>query len=145
MLGVDEGAGAALALGLGHHLEGEGGLARAFRAVDLDDAAARQAADAKRDIEAEGAGGHHLGLHGLLALAEPHDRALAEGPLDLPEGGVQSLVPIYHIPIDETQIGLRHVLLLPSSPTHAGRQQHMMYTVRSGLQAKCSRSGPGTL
>ena len=79
-------------------LQGERGLARAFRAVDLDDAAARQAADAERDIEAERAGRHHLGVHGLLALAQAHDRALAEGALDLPGGGIQSLAAIHHIP-----------------------------------------------
>ena len=36
------------------------GLAGGFRAVDLDDAAARQAADAERDVEAERAGGDDL-------------------------------------------------------------------------------------
>ena len=61
MLGIDEGAGAARLLGLGDHVQGERGLARAFRPVDLDDAAARQAADAERDVEAERAGGDRLG------------------------------------------------------------------------------------
>ena len=56
MLGVDEGAGAALLLGLGDDVQRERGLARAFRAVDFDDAALGQAADAERDIEAQRAG-----------------------------------------------------------------------------------------
>src|SRR3546814_2684438 len=42
MLGVDESAGAADLLGLGHHVQRERGLARALGAVDLDDAPARQ-------------------------------------------------------------------------------------------------------
>ena len=56
VLGVDEGTGAALALGFGDDVERQRGLARALRSVDLDDAAAWQAADAERDVEAEGTG-----------------------------------------------------------------------------------------
>ena len=44
VLGVDEGADAARPLGLAHHVQGQGGLARGLRPVDLDDAAAGQAA-----------------------------------------------------------------------------------------------------
>src|SRR3546814_7864158 len=57
MLGVDESAGAADLLGLGHHVQRERGLARALGAVDLDDAPARQSTDAEANVEAEGAGG----------------------------------------------------------------------------------------
>ena len=60
VLGVDEGAGAAELLHLGDDLQRERGLARRFRAVDLDHAAARQAADAERDVQAERAGGDDL-------------------------------------------------------------------------------------
>ena len=91
MLGVDEGADAALALRLGHRMERQRGLAGALRTVDLDDAAARQAADAERDVQAQGAGGHGGDLHHLLVLPEPHDRALAEGALDLRKRGVERL------------------------------------------------------
>jgi hypothetical protein len=91
VLGVDEGAGAGLALHLGDDLQGEGGLARRFRAVDLDHAAARQAADAQRDVQAERAGGDHLDVLDLLAFAQPHDRALAELLLDLGQRGLQGL------------------------------------------------------
>ena len=90
MLGIDEGADAALLLGLGDGVQGQRRLARRFRPVDLDDAAARQAADAERDVEPERAGRDGLDLHRLLALAEPHDRALAEGALDLRERRVES-------------------------------------------------------
>src|SRR6185437_8840833 len=95
MLGVDEGAGAALLLGLGDDMQRERRLARAFRPVDLDDAALGQAADAQRDIEAQRAGRDRLDLQ-RLALAELHDRTLAEGPLDLGERRVQGLVLVLH-------------------------------------------------
>ena len=51
VLGVDEGGDAAELLRLGDDLQRQRGLAGGFRAVDLDDAAARQAADAERDVE----------------------------------------------------------------------------------------------
>ena len=47
VLGVDEGGDAAQALRLGDDVQREGGLAGRLRPVDLDDAAAREAADAR--------------------------------------------------------------------------------------------------
>ncbi len=91
VLGVDEGAGAAELLHLGDDLQGERGLAARLRAVDLDHPAARQAADAEGDVEAERAGGDDLDVVDDLALAEAHDRALAELLLDLRQGGLQGL------------------------------------------------------
>ena len=46
MLGVDEGHLAPPLLGLGHNVQGQGGLAGGFRPVYLDDAALGHAADA---------------------------------------------------------------------------------------------------
>jgi hypothetical protein len=77
VLDVDEGGEAALFLGLGDDAETEGGLAGGFRAVDLDDAALREAADAEGEVHGEGAGGERLDLH-LGVAAEAHDGALAE-------------------------------------------------------------------
>ena len=94
VLGVDEGARAAGALDFGDDLQGQRGLARGFRAVDLDDAAARQAADAERDVEAERAGGDGLDVVGRARLAEAHDRALAELLLDLAQRGRQRLLAV---------------------------------------------------
>ena len=91
VFGIDEGAGAAQLLRLGERMERQRRLAGAFGAVNLDDAAAGQAADAERDIEADGAGRHDIRLD-HLALAEAHDRALAEGALDLRDGRFQGLV-----------------------------------------------------
>ena len=47
VLGVDERRDAAGGLGVGHRVQCDGGLPRGLRAVDLHDAAARQAADAQ--------------------------------------------------------------------------------------------------
>ena len=70
MFGVDIGGDAALLLGLGHHVQRQGGLARGFRAVDFDHAAARQAADAERDVEAQRAGRNGIDLRHRLILAQ---------------------------------------------------------------------------
>src|SRR5947208_1369895 len=88
-LGIDEGADAAGLLRLGEAVQRERGFAGGFRPVDLDHAPARQAADAERDVEAERAGGYRFDLHRLVVLAELHDRALAEGALDLGQRGIK--------------------------------------------------------
>jgi len=54
LLGVDEGAAPASPLGLGDRVVGEGRLARRLGPVELDDAPARQAADAEGQVEREG-------------------------------------------------------------------------------------------
>ncbi len=83
VLGVDEGGDAALLLGLGDRVQRQRGLAGRLRAVDLDDASPREAADAERDVEGDGARRDRLHvLHHRLLVAEAHDGALAEGLLD---------------------------------------------------------------
>src|SRR5207247_1118161 len=76
-----------------HGLE-EPRLARRAGAEDLDDAAARQPADAECEVERERAGGDRADRD-LRLVAHAHDRALAEVPLDLPEGDVQCLLAIH--------------------------------------------------
>jgi hypothetical protein len=78
MFGVDEGGGAARLLRLGDGMQRERRLARRFRPVNFDHAAARQAADAERDIEPERAGRDRLDLDAFLSAAQLHRRALAE-------------------------------------------------------------------
>ena len=113
MLGVDEGADAALLLGFGDGVQRERGLAGGFGPVDLDHAAARQAADAERDVEAERAGRDGLDVHRLVVLAEPHDRALAEGALDLRQRGVERLCLVHGgAPSTTRNAGWGHVILL---------------------------------
>ena len=102
VLGIDEGADAALLLRFGQAMQRERGLAGGFRPVDLDHAAARQAADAERDVEPERAGGDGVDVHRLVVLAEPHDRALAEIALDLGERGIQGLRFIHGGTFNET-------------------------------------------
>src|SRR5205085_1084217 len=79
VLGVDERRDAALLLHVGDGVQREGGFAARLRAVDLDDAAARVAADAEREVEADRAGGDDRNLLvQRLAVFEAHDGALAE-------------------------------------------------------------------
>jgi len=82
VLGVDERGDAAPPLRVRDGVQRHSGLAGALRAVDLDDPTAREAADAEGHVEGDRAGGDHLDRNTRL-LAEPHDRALAELPLDL--------------------------------------------------------------
>ena len=91
VLGVDVGADAAVALGLGHDVHGEGGLAGGLRAVDLGDPAAGQAADAEGEVEGQGAGGDRVDRHRAL-LAHLHDRALAVLLLDAGEAQLEGLL-----------------------------------------------------
>ena len=88
MLHVDEGGFAPGLLGLGHHVEGHGGFAGGFRAVDLYDPTSGDAANAQGHIQAEGAGGDGVNLHGG-GLPQLHDSALAELLFDLLDGAVQ--------------------------------------------------------
>jgi hypothetical protein len=78
-------------------LERQRRLARRLRAVDLDDAAARDAADAEGVVDADRAGGD--GLHGDAGavLAEAHDRALAELLFNLADGDIEGLVAFLQI------------------------------------------------
>ena len=79
-------------LRLGDDVLDERRLAGRFRAVDLDDAPARDAADAERDVQRDRAGRDRLDGHPRVGLAQLHDRALAELPLDLTDGEVERLL-----------------------------------------------------
>src|SRR5439155_3038148 len=91
VLGVDEHGVAARALRVRDDGERERGLARRLGAVDLDDAPARHAAHAGREVEAQRAGVDHVDPDLRALLAQLHDGALAELFLDLLEGEVQRL------------------------------------------------------
>ena len=93
MLGVDERRGAAPALGLRDHFEGQGRLSGRFRPVDLDDAAAGQPSDAEGGVEAERPGGDRIDVPGHRRIAEAHDRAPSELPVELTEGSVERGFP----------------------------------------------------
>ena len=87
VLDVDEGGDAAALLRLRDDVLADGGLARRLRAEDLGDPAARDAADAEREVErdrARGDGVDRLPLGG----PELHDRAATELLLDREDRGV---------------------------------------------------------
>ena len=114
MLGVDEGGDAAGLLRLGDRVQRQRRLARAFRPVNLDHPAARQAADAQRDVEPEAAGRDRLDLD-RLARAQAHRAALAEGAVDLGQSGVERplLVGVHVGPVGNDLKRGRHWLVSP--------------------------------
>ncbi len=77
-------------LRLGDDGERERRLAGGFRAEDLHDAAAREAADAERAVDEEVAGRDDLDVD-VRVLAQAHDRAVAEVLVDLLDGEVEIL------------------------------------------------------
>ena len=89
VLGVDERAHAAELLGLGEDVVDERRLARGLRAEDLDDAPARHAADAEREVERQRAGRDRVDADLRARVAHAHDGALAELALDLRERALQ--------------------------------------------------------
>src|SRR5213078_1390944 len=86
-------------------------LAAALRAVDLDDAATRQAAEAQRHVQRDRTRGDHLDRDPRL-IAEAHDRALAELPLDLEQRGLQGFLPVAR-PLDARPVVCCHGDSLP--------------------------------
>ena len=103
-------ASAALFLGFGDDVQGKRGFARGFRPENLDDPAARQSTDAKRDIEAQRSCGNRFNLHRMLVLTEPHDGAFAEIPLNLTQRRFEGflLVHAIEIPFDHPEWRLCH-------------------------------------
>ena len=84
VLRVDECRRAAELLRLCYAVQSDRGLTGGLRSVNLDDTAARQAADAEREVEADRAGRDVLDRHAGV-FTEAHDRALAELLFDLAE------------------------------------------------------------
>ena len=94
VLGVHEGGHTAQFLRLGDDRECERRLARGFRPVNLDHAAARHATDAERDVEGQRSGGYDFDVVVGRVLAEEHHRALAELLVDLAQRRGESLLAI---------------------------------------------------
>ena len=90
---VDEGRRSAGLLRFGDGMQRERRLTARFRTVDLDDAAARETADAEREIERDRAGRDDVERHALLEVAHLHDRAFTELPLDLRQRVGESELP----------------------------------------------------
>ena len=83
MFDIHKAADAAFPLRFGNDMETDGGLARAFRTIDLDDASLGNAADAQSNVQAQAARGDRFHVE-LGRFAQLHDNAVAES---LVEGG----------------------------------------------------------
>ena len=94
VLGIDECRDAAGLLGACHRVEGDRRLARALRAVDLDDAPTGQPADAQCDVQGDGPSRNDVDGDTDL-VAEPHHRTLAVRLLDLRHHCFQRLRAIW--------------------------------------------------
>ncbi len=97
VLGVDEGADAAAGLGLGDDVVDQRGLTGGLRAEDLDDPAARHAADPERQVERQRPGRDRVDLDRAF-VAEAHQRALAELALDPGDGRLERGVFRFQLP-----------------------------------------------
>jgi hypothetical protein len=97
VLRVDEGADPAAALGLGDHVVDERRLTGRLRAVDLADPAAREPADAERDVERERSRRDRADRD-LGCVVHLHHGALAELALDLSKRRIQCLLTIHLLP-----------------------------------------------
>ena len=144
VLGVDEGADAALALLLGEHVQRERGLARALGPVDLDDAALGQPADAERDVEADRAGRDRLDVEGGRR-SEAHDRALAEAALDLRQRGFERLLLVHAASFGKIHHGRVHASpLIPqlSDRGNRGFRSRLVHLVTLGAKQEHCNSNP---
>ena len=92
VLGVDVSGGAAELLRLGHDHQGARVvLPRGLGSVNLDDASAREAAHAERQVEGQHAGGNRVDLDLGRAVAQLHHRFLAVSLFDLSHRQFQRL------------------------------------------------------
>jgi hypothetical protein len=108
VLGIDEGADTARLLLLGDDVQRERGLARALGPIDLDDPALGQAAHPEGDVETDRAGGDRGDVE-RRRRAELHDRALAEGTLDLRQSRLQRLLLVHAASFGEVHEGRCHL------------------------------------
>ena len=95
VLGVDEGRDAALALRLGHHVQGQRGLAAGFRSEDLDYPPAGNSLPAQGHVERQAAGGD-AGDAAADSGAQGHDGPLAKLLFDLGHRGLQGGMGVQH-------------------------------------------------
>ena len=75
-------------------MQGDGGLAGGFGAVDLYDASPGHAADAQGHVQRHGTGGDSLHLHGHI-FTQTHDGPLAVLFFQLLQGSLQGFLLIH--------------------------------------------------
>ncbi|VWL92048.1 Uncharacterised protein [Collinsella intestinalis] len=95
MLGVDERCDAAHGLCLRDDFQRKRGLAGRLGTVDLDDAAARDTADAQCGIQGDGSSWNSLYLEFGTAISVAHDRAVAEFLDDIGLGDFNHLLALF--------------------------------------------------
>src|SRR5215471_1450220 len=101
-------------LRFGDDLQRQRRLARRLGPEDLDDAAARDAANAQGVVDADGTGGNRFDRLDRPLLAQAHDRAFAELFLDLADGqlhGFHAFAVHPVVPLGSLYL-CRHALLL---------------------------------
>ena len=90
VLGIDEGGDATCFLGLCDGMDGQGGLTRRLRTIDLDDASLGIASHAEGGVQSDTACGDDFHIL-YLFFAHSHDATLAEVLLYLRHGSLQRL------------------------------------------------------
>ena len=83
MFSINEGCNAAVFLCFGNHMQGYRRLTGRFRAINLNDTAARNAARPQRNINRQDACGDNLHIHLRTGIPQTHNRALAKILLNL--------------------------------------------------------------
>ena len=94
MLGIDKGYDSTKSLGFSQNLERQGRLAGGLGAINLDDAATRDATDTQSVVERDGSGWDGLNLIVGASITELHDGALAKTLLDLGGGFLDDLLSV---------------------------------------------------
>jgi len=93
---VHEGRKPSELLGLGDHVEGEGGLARRLGAVDLDNPPSGNAPYAGGQVHRKGTGGDDGDVLHTSLFSEAHDGPLPELLMDLGDGDVHRPLPVFY-------------------------------------------------
>src|ERR1700736_1120036 len=94
MFGIDERRRAAVTLRRSDDGQRQRGFTRRLRAEDFDDAAARNAAHAERDVQSQRARGDGVDLVGGAGIAQAHDRAFTKLFFYLAQRGRESFLAI---------------------------------------------------
>ena len=115
VLRVHERRRAAVPLRRGNDGQRERGLARGLGPEYLDHPAARNAADAQRDVETQRSGRDRLHLVGGARVAQAHDGAFAKLFFDLAQRGRQSLLAILFHGESSTNVW-RHYFTFSAAP-----------------------------
>ena len=90
---------------------------------DFDDAAARNAADAERDIKTQRTGGDRIHLVGGAGIAQAHDRTFAKLFFDLAQRGCESFLAILFHGESSTKCGAIISYSAPQRSSHMHRNR----------------------